>query len=136
MSRYPSNYNVGGFLSQDGSGRMVPMATGIQQRPQASGSASMTSAVALGKIGATVGLCGAAAANLRRLGNDEISRGEAAVDSLRTGLAAGLATAAAGYVASRFQSPVAVFAATVLTGTAAMYLLTGDGQADADGDAK
>jgi hypothetical protein len=77
----------------------------------------------LGKLGAVVGLCGAGAANLRRLQADQVSRGEALFDTLRTGVAAGLATATAGLVANQFRAPSLSLLATLATGTAMMYVL-------------
>ncbi len=88
----------------------------------------------LGKLGATVGLCGAAAANLHKLRNEQVTGGEAIIDSLRTGAAAGLATAAAGYIANQFRSPTTSLAATLIAGTAFMYLLNSDGPVEAEGD--
>jgi len=79
-----------------------------------------------GKFGAVVGLCGAGAVNLRRYLQAEVSGGEAMVNTLKTGLYAGLATAAAGMVASRFRSPSLSLVATVATGTAVMYALTSE----------
>jgi len=80
--------------------------------------------LALGKIGALVGLCGAGAANLRRLEADQVSRGEALFDTLRTGVAAGLAAATAGFVGDQFRSPAMSLLATLVTGTAMMYIQT------------
>lgn len=77
----------------------------------------------LGKLGAVVGLCGAGAANIRRLQADEVTRGEALFDTLRTGVAAGLATATAGFVANQFRSTTLSLVATLATGTAMMYVL-------------
>lgn len=77
-----------------------------------------------GRTGAVVGLCGAAAANLHRLRQDQVSRQEAAMASLRTGAASGLAAAAASLAASRFRSPALSLAATVAAGTAVMYVMT------------
>jgi len=76
----------------------------------------------LGKFGAIVGLCEAGATNLRRLQADQVTRDEALFDTLRTGVAAGLATAAAGFVANQF-SPTPSLLATLATGTAIMYIL-------------
>ena len=77
----------------------------------------------LGKFGAIVGFCGASAANLRRVQGNEITGSEALFDSLRTGVAAGLATATAGFVANQFRSSFLSMAATLATGTAVMYAL-------------
>lgn len=82
--------------------------------------------MALGKLGAVIGLCGAGAASLRRLQADQITGAEALFHTLRTGVAAGLATATAGLVASQFRSPLASLVATVATGTAMMYVLGGE----------
>ncbi|MCP5426015.1 MAG: hypothetical protein H6970_13255 [Gammaproteobacteria bacterium] len=82
-----------------------------------------------GKFGAVVGLCGAGAANLRRYQRAEINAGEALLGTLKTGLYTGLATAAAGLVADRFHhSPALTLLATLATGTAVMYALSGDAQ--------
>ena len=77
-----------------------------------------------GKTGAVVGLCGAAAANLHRLRQDQVSRQEAAMATLRTSAASGLAAAAASVAASQFRSPALSLAATVAAGTAVMYAMT------------
>jgi hypothetical protein len=87
----------------------------------------------LGKFGAVVGLCGAGAANLRRMQRDEITGSEALFDSLRTGVAAGLATATAGLVASQFRSSLLSLAATLATGTAVMYALNTESREKAPG---
>lgn len=79
-----------------------------------------------GKFGAVVGLCGAAAANIRALQAERIGTSEALANTLRAGVTAGLATAAASYVASRFSGSLTSLAATVATGTLAMYLLTAE----------
>lgn len=79
--------------------------------------------VEMGKVGAVVGLCGAGAANLRRLQRDEINRGDALVNTVRAGVSAGLATAAATAVANRFQNSTLSLLATIATGTAVMYAL-------------
>lgn len=82
--------------------------------------------VQMGKLGAVVGLCGAGAANLRRLQHAELGRTEAVVDTLRTGVASGLATASAALVAGQFRSPVLSLLATLATGTAVMYVLSAE----------
>ena len=88
-----------------------------------------------GKFGAVVGLCGAAAHNLRRLRRDEIEPAKALADTLRVGVASGLATATAGLVASAFRpSSVLALAATLATGTAVMYALNQESDAPAHGD--
>lgn len=87
----------------------------------------------LGKLGAVVGLCGAGAANLRRLQADKVTRGEALFDTLRTGVAAGLATATAGFVANQFRSPTVSLFATLATGTAMMYVLNTEASPNAPG---
>lgn len=80
----------------------------------------------LGKLGAVVGLCGAGATNLRRVQADQVTGGEALFDTLRTGVAAGLATATAGFVANQLRHPAASFLATLVTGTAVMYILNAE----------
>ncbi len=77
----------------------------------------------LGKLGAVVGLCGAAAVNLRRMQANEATGAEALLDTVRTGVAAGLATATAGFVANQFRGSIASTVATLATGTAVMYVL-------------
>lgn len=80
----------------------------------------------MGKVGAVVGLCGAGAVNLRRLRQGQITATDAAVDTLRAGMASGLATAAAMLVANQFRSPALALLATVATGTAVMYSLNAE----------
>ena len=77
----------------------------------------------LGKLGAVVGLCGAGASSLHRLRRAEISGGEALVDTLKTGVATGVATAAAALIAGQFRSSSLSLMATLATGTAVMYML-------------
>ena len=79
--------------------------------------------VEMGKIGAVVGLCGAGAANIRRVRNDEISNDEALVNTVRSSVAGGLATAAATMVANQFRGSTLSLLATLATGTAVMYAL-------------
>lgn len=86
--------------------------------------------VDMGRLGAVVGLCGAGAANLWRLQRDEISRTTAVVDTLRVGVASGLATAAASLVAGQFRSPTLSLLATLATGTAVMYALNAEHTAE------
>ncbi len=59
--------------------------------------------VEMGKLGAIVGLCGAGAQNLKRIGREEIEPAAALADTLRVGVASGLATAAAALVAGAFR---------------------------------
>jgi LytS/YehU family sensor histidine kinase len=77
----------------------------------------------MAKLGTVIGLTGAGAANLHRLQQGEVEAGDAALNTVRTGVASGLATAAATLVASQFRSPTLALAATLVTGTAAMYAL-------------
>ncbi|MCF7992382.1 MAG: magnetosome protein MamC [Thiohalocapsa sp.] len=91
-------------------------------------------AVELGKFGAVVGVCGAGAANLHRLQAQQITGSEAVVDTLRTGVAAGLATAAASLVAGQLRSGTLSLAATLVTGAAVMYLLQGPPESSEPGD--
>jgi hypothetical protein len=84
--------------------------------------------VELGKLGAIVGLCGAGAANLRRLQREEISGGEALVGTLKTGVASGIATATASLAGSQFRSSLLSWVATLATGTAVMYALNLESQ--------
>lgn len=77
----------------------------------------------MARLGAVVGATGAAAANLHRLQQREVSGAEAAMNTARVGVASGLATVAATLVARQFRSPTLALAATLVTGTAAMYAL-------------
>ncbi|WP_462322491.1 hypothetical protein [Halochromatium sp.] len=82
----------------------------------------------MAKLGTVIGLTGAGAANLHRLQHGEVSSSEAALNTLRTGVASGVATAAATLVASQFRSPTLALAATLVTGTATMYALNSAAQ--------
>jgi len=106
-----------------------PLST--NRRPMASLPATP---VEMGKIGAVVGLCGAGAANLRRLRKHEMSGGEALVDTLRSGVASGLATATATLVASRFRQAPFSLLATLVTGTAVMYALNAENRKSPTGE--
>lgn len=117
-SSYPGPYQVA-----SAPGPASPAFFGATLGQPGYGTPATSSYLELGRLGATVGLCGAAADNLRRVQNGEIVGTEAVFDSLRTGVAAGLATAAAGYVANQFRSPTTSLAATLIAGTAAMYFL-------------
>ncbi|MFW5816028.1 MAG: hypothetical protein ACOCVP_04145 [Wenzhouxiangella sp.] len=75
----------------------------------------------MARIGAVAGFCGTGARNLYRLQNGDITRAEAALDTLRGSATAGLAAGAASLVASQFRSPVASFLAGIATGTAVVY---------------
>jgi len=122
---YAGQYPVQGGLAQPGT--PVPY-----YHSHSTSYASVPNAGALweaGKFGAVVGLCGAGAVNLHRLQADELSRREATIDTLRTGVAAGVATAAATLVASQFRGSVLPLLATLATGTALMYAFTARGQA-------
>lgn len=77
----------------------------------------------MAKLGTLVGLTGAGAANLHRLQQGEVTSSEATFNTLRSGVASGVATAAATLVASQFRSPTLALAATLVTGTATMYAL-------------
>ena len=105
----------------------IPMhqqqANAVRFQSQWPSTPSTNSYLELGKFGAIVGFCGASATNLRRVQDNEISSSEALFDSLRTGVAAGLATATAGYVANQFRGSFLSLAATLATGTAVMYAL-------------
>jgi hypothetical protein len=131
MSQYPS-YPGLPAAHQDQMLRQEAYPNAYQRSAYPTGAGN--SYLDMGKFGATVGLCGAAAANLHKLRNEQVTAGEAIIDSLRTGAAAGLATAAAGYVANQFRSPTTSLAATLIAGTAFMYLLNSDGPAEAEGD--
>jgi hypothetical protein len=79
--------------------------------------------VEMGKLGAVVGLCGAGAANLHRLRREEISGGEALVNTLKSGVATGIAAATAALVVAPIRSSSLSLVATLATGTAVMYML-------------
>lgn len=87
-----------------------------------------------GKIGAVVGLCGAGAVNLGRVRRDEVGQAEAVVDTLRVGFVSGLATATATLVANQFRSPALSLLATLVTGTAVMYVLSEEPRKDSSGE--
>lgn len=75
--------------------------------------------------GAAVAATGAAAVNLHHVRNDAITWQEAAGNTLQAGLTAGLATAAGAAVGRMFaRYPLASLAATLVTSTAVMYVLT------------
>lgn len=84
---------------------------------------SPSAAFQMAKLGTLIGLTGAGAMNLHRYQQGELAPSEAALNTLRAGVASGLATAAATLVASQFRSPTLAIAATLVTGTAAMYAL-------------
>jgi hypothetical protein len=106
-----------------------PMTSYRQPLPPA-----LSAYVEMGKIGAVVGLCGAGAANIRRLRREEISGGEVLVATLKTGVASGLATAAATMVASQFRGSTLSLLATLATGTAVMYALGAESRNPTSGD--
>jgi len=89
----------------------------------------------MAKLGTVIGLTGAGAANLHRLQQGNVDAGDAALSTLRAGVASGIATAAATLVASQFRSPTLALAATLVTGTATMYALNPAAKANADGGA-
>jgi len=91
--------------------------------------------VEMGKLGAIVGICGAGAHNLKRLRREEIEPSNALADTLRVGVASGLATATAALVAGAFRpSPLLSLVATLATGTAVMYALSQESTATPNGD--
>lgn len=76
------------------------------------------------KTGAIVGTTGAAAVNLHRLRQQEIAWQEALSNTVKIGFNTGVATAAATAVGRMFTpNSVLSLAATVITGTAVMYVL-------------
>jgi hypothetical protein len=131
MSSYNSYSTPAGFQQAavaPSQGYSSPLGTGYGSRvPSATRGNGY---LELGKFGATVALCGAAASNLRRVQAEQITVTEAAFDSLRTGVAAGLATAAAGYVANQFRDSTTSLVATLVTGTAMMYFLNTEAQSN------
>lgn len=91
--------------------------------------------VEMGKLGAIVGLCGAGAQNLKRLRCEEIEPVAALADTLRVGVASGLAAATAALVAGAFRpSSLLSLVATLATGTAVMYALSQESTATPNGD--
>ncbi|WP_295885751.1 hypothetical protein [uncultured Thiohalocapsa sp.] len=94
------------------------------------GTSPFGNVVEMGKLGAVVGLCGAGAANLHRLQAGDTDTRGAVLDTLRGGAVAGVTTAAATLVASRFSSGTLAFAATLVTGTAVAYALTAESPPD------
>jgi hypothetical protein len=75
----------------------------------------------MARIGAVAGLCGAGARNVQRLRRHQIDRSEAAIDTLRAGLTAGLAAGAASIVSAQIRSPTLSVIAGIATGTAVVY---------------
>lgn len=82
--------------------------------------------VEMGRIGAIVGLCGAGAINIRRMQQDGARSTDAIVDTLKVGVASGLATAAATLVANQFRNSSLSLLATLAAGTAVMYALNSE----------
>lgn len=81
------------------------------------------------KTGAVVGTTGAAAVNLHRLRQREIEWQEALSNTVKVGISAGVATAAATAVGRMFTpNSVLSLAATLVTGTAVMYTLNSSKQ--------
>ena len=111
-----NQYSHAGYPAQMAQGQMA-------SHPQYPARGATNAYIEASKLGAVVGLCGAAAANIRRLQVDRIDAKEAIIDSVRTGVVTGLATAAASLVASRFSTTATSLVATIATGTLAMYLL-------------
>ena len=99
---------------------------GYRSASTSQGAGTFSHALELGKLGAVVGLCGSGAANLHRLQAGTVDQRGAALDTLRGGAFAGLATAAAALVAANFRSELLSLAATLATGTAVAYALTAD----------
>ncbi len=107
----------------------------IDNQPAHVGGVVPSGLVEMGKLGALVGLCGAGADNLRRVRREEIEPAAALAETLRVGLAAGLATATAALVASPLRpSPPLSLIATLATGTAVMYALSQESTAIPNGD--
>lgn len=75
----------------------------------------------MARIGAVAGLCGAGARNLYQVQNDRMSRSEAAMNTVRSSVTAGLAAGAASVVASQIRSPALSLIAGIATGTAVVY---------------
>jgi predicted deacylase len=107
---------------------MQPMPTGDQQQwmqPHYDMNLLMNAA----KTGAMIGATGAAAVNLHRMRNDQVNWQQALTQTVKVGLSAGAATAAATAVGRIFSHQRALsLAATLVTGTAVMYVLTGAGK--------
>ena len=84
------------------------------------------------KTGAVVGATGAAAMNLHHIRNNGMSWQDAATNTVKAGFTAGVATAAATAVGRMFvRNPTLSLAATLVAGTAVMYVLT-DKKKEAD----
>jgi hypothetical protein len=82
-----------------------------------------TSALKMGGVGMIVGAAGSAAANIRRLRNHEIDKGQALKNVLRDSAGAGAATAAATAVVGMLGfSGLMSVAGLLTTATAAKYL--------------
>jgi hypothetical protein len=75
----------------------------------------------MARIGAVAGLCGAGARNLYQVQNDQMSRSDAAMNTARSALTAGLAAGAASVVSSQIRSPALSVIAGIATGTAVVY---------------
>jgi hypothetical protein len=76
------------------------------------------------KTGAIIGATGAAAMNLHQMRTDGMSWQQAASNTVKVGVSAGVATAAATAVGRMFaRHPALSLAATLVTGTAVMYAL-------------
>jgi hypothetical protein len=87
------------------------------------------------KTGAIVGGTGAAAMNLHRMRQDGLAWQQAATNTLKVSLTAGVATAAATAVGRMFvRHPTLSLVATIATGTAVMYALSDKTSADAEVD--
>lgn len=77
------------------------------------------------RTGAVVGACGAAAINLHRMRNQDVTWQQALADTTTASVKAGIATAAAAAVGQMLvRHPALSAAATLATGTATMYMLT------------
>ena len=96
-------------------------------------SQSLTPVVKAGTFGALVGATGAAAANIRKLRNEEIERADAIRDTVKIGLTAGAATVAGKLVADTLtRSPALALVAMFAAGTATAYWLQGQSQGESE----
>lgn len=105
---------------------MQPYATYPQQvDPNQQQHQDMNLLLNAARTGAMVGATGAAAMNLHQVRNDGMGWQQAATNTIKVGVTAGVATAAATAVGRMFvRHPALSLAATLVTGTAVMYALT------------
>jgi hypothetical protein len=102
------------------------------ERPESS-DATCSALLRLATLGAVVGGSAAAAANIRRVQQDEIDAGQALLDTGRTAVTSAAATAVAGAVATAVGNEgLARLGLLFATGTAVMYALQPGARKDAE----